>query len=154
MTSLIQSVKMEEKKNKKPRFSEREIEILVSMVKEKNDVLFGKFSDVVSNGKKKEAWGNVVNAVNAVSFTVRTMEELKKKWDDMKRGTKKRASAVKNDQMKTGGGRPDIPPLTSIEEDVVSILGEERVFGLPSGLDTMGSKVRMKLNQYLDTCIF
>jgi len=30
--------------------------------------------------------------------------------------------------MKTGGGRPDIPPLTSIEEDVVSILGEERVF--------------------------
>jgi hypothetical protein len=44
--------------------------------------------------------------------------------------------------MKTGGGRPDIPPLTSIEEDVVSILGEERVFGLPSGLHTMGSKVR------------
>jgi hypothetical protein len=39
--------------------------------------------------------------------------------------------------MKTGGGRPDIPPLTSIEEDVVSILGEERVFGLPSGLHTM-----------------
>jgi hypothetical protein len=56
--------------------------------------------------------------------------------------------------MKTGGGRPDIPPLTSIEGDVVSILGEERVFGLPSGLHTMGSKVRMKLNQYLDTCIF
>ena len=104
--------------------------------------------------RKKEAWGNVVNAVYAVSFTVRAMEELKKKWDDMKRGTKKRASAVKNYQMKTGGGRSDIPPLTSIEEDVVSILGEERVFGLPSGLDTMGSKVRMKLNQYLDTCIF
>jgi hypothetical protein len=39
----------------------------------------------VSNGKKKEAWENVVNAM---SFTVRTLEELKKKWDDMKRGTK------------------------------------------------------------------
>jgi hypothetical protein len=69
----------------------------------------------------------------------------------MKRGTKE-CICRKNDQ-KTGGRRPDIPPLTSIE-DVVSILGEERVFGLPSGLDTMGSKVRMKLNQYLDTCIF
>ena len=56
--------------------------------------------------------------------------------------------------MKTGGGRPDIPPLTSIEEDVVSILGEERVFGLPSGLHTMGSKVRMKLNQYLEILAF
>jgi hypothetical protein len=103
----------------------------------------------VSNGKKKEAWENVVNAM---SFTVRTLEELKKKWDDMKRGTKE-CICRKNDQKKTGGRRPDIPPFTSME-DVVSILGEERVFGLPSGLDTMGSKVRMKLNQYLDTCIF
>jgi hypothetical protein len=35
MTSLIQSVKMEEKKNKKSRISGREIEILVSMVRKK-----------------------------------------------------------------------------------------------------------------------
>ena len=68
----------------------------------------------MSNGKKKEAWGNVVNAM---SFTVRTLEELKKKWDDMKRGTKE-CICRKNDQKKTGGRRPDIPPLTSIEDVV------------------------------------
>ena len=103
----------------------------------------------MSNGKKKEAWENVVNAM---SFTVRTLEELKKKWDDMKRGTKE-CICRKNDQKKTGGRRPDTTSSILVRGGI-SILGEERVFGLPSGLDTMGSKVRMKLNQYLDTCIF
>jgi hypothetical protein len=55
----------------------------------------------VSNGKKKEAWENVVNAM---SFIVRTLEELKKKWDDMKRGTKE-CICRKNDQ-KTGYTTP------------------------------------------------
>jgi hypothetical protein len=34
-----------------------------------------------------------------MSFTVRTLEELKKKWDDMKRGTKE-CICRKNDQKK------------------------------------------------------
>ena len=126
-----------EEKEKKPRFSEKEIEVLVQNIKEKSEILNSKFTDVVSNGKKKESWRNIADAVNSVSFTTRTIEELKKKWDDIKRGTKKRASAIKKDGTKTGGGVLEIPPLTSMEEDVVSVIGEERVFGLSNGVDTM-----------------
>ena len=62
-----------------------EIDIFVSKVQEKSDV----FCDTISN-KKKMAWGELQNSVNAASLVPRTLEEVKKKWDDIKRSTKKR----------------------------------------------------------------
>ena len=62
-----------------------EIDIFVSKVQEKSDV----FCDTISN-KKKMAWGELQNSVNAALPVPRTLEEVKKKWDDIKRSTKKR----------------------------------------------------------------
>ena len=62
-----------------------EIDIFVSKVQEKSDV----FCDTISN-KKKMAWGELQNSVNAASPVPRTLEEVKKKWDEIKRSTKKR----------------------------------------------------------------
>ncbi|XP_062614931.1 uncharacterized protein LOC134276675 [Saccostrea cucullata] len=100
---------MEDRK-KKPRFSEKELEILV---KEGSDIINSKFSDMINNTEKKQV----------------TVEEIKKKWDDVKRGTKKRASAVQKESCKTGSGKLEIIPLSPIEEDIVSVMGEERIFG-------------------------
>ncbi|XP_062580411.1 myb-related transcription factor, partner of profilin-like [Saccostrea cucullata] len=127
---------MEDRK-KKPRFSEKELEILVQGVKERSDVINSKFSDMINNAKKKQAWVEILESVNAVSFSKRTVEEIKKKWDDVKRGTKKRASAVQKERCKTGSGKLEIIPLSPMEEDIVSVMGEERIFGFSSYVDTM-----------------
>uniref|UniRef100_A0A8W8JL80 Myb/SANT-like DNA-binding domain-containing protein n=1 Tax=Magallana gigas TaxID=29159 RepID=A0A8W8JL80_MAGGI len=138
MTSLKrQRCEIMEDRKKKPRFSEKEIELLFQGVKERSDIINSKFSDVINNSKKKQAWFEVMEAVNAVSFSTRTVDELKKKWDDVKRGTKKRASAVHKERCKTGSGKLDILPLSSMEEDIVSVMGEERIFGFSSYVDTM-----------------
>ncbi|XP_063405925.1 uncharacterized protein LOC134689887 [Mytilus trossulus] len=117
-------------------FTEKEIDAIVDNVKENSVMLFSKFSNVASNTRKKEAWKKVQNAVNAVSFTNRTTEEIKT-WDDIKRGTKKKATSITNDREKTGGGVPSFIALNKMEEDVVAVVGEERVFGISTGCDTM-----------------
>ncbi|VDI10067.1 Hypothetical predicted protein [Mytilus galloprovincialis] len=132
----------EAKKTKKPRFTEKKIYAIVDNVKENSVMLFSKFSDAVSNTRKKEAWKKVQNAVNAVSFTSRTIEEIKKKWDDIKRGTKKKATSITNEWKKTGGGVPSFIALSKMEEDVVAVVGEERVFGISTGCDTMKTPMK------------
>ncbi|XP_062570043.1 myb/SANT-like DNA-binding domain-containing protein 4 [Saccostrea cucullata] len=126
---------MEKERKIKPRFLDREVDVLINKVNEKSDVLFSKFSDTISNKKKKLAWTEVQNSVNASSLVPRTVDEIKKKWDDVKRVTKKRAVEVRKDRTVTGGGQNEADPLTPIEEMVVSLIGEERVYGLADGMD-------------------
>lgn len=69
------------------------------------------------------AWGEVQTSVNATSVVPRSMDEVRKKSDDVKRLTKKRAAGVRKDQTLTGGGERSIVPLTNTEEIVVSLIG-------------------------------
>ena len=71
---------------------DNEVDILVSKVQEKSNVLFTRFSDTISNNKKKMVW---VEVQNSELLIARTLEEVRKKWDDIKRSTKKRAVEVK-----------------------------------------------------------
>ncbi|CAC5378120.1 unnamed protein product [Mytilus coruscus] len=85
--------------------------------------------------EKKYAWKKVENAVNAVSFTIRTTEEI-----NIKRGAKKKATTITNERKKTGEV-PRFIELSKMEENVVAVVGEERVFGISTGCDPM--KVRI-----------
>ncbi|CAC5418689.1 unnamed protein product [Mytilus coruscus] len=71
-----------------------------------------------------------------------TTEEIKKKWDDIKRGAKKKATSITNERKKTGGGVPSFIALSKMEEDVVAVVGEERVFGISTGCDTMKTPIK------------
>jgi hypothetical protein len=126
---------MEQDRKRKPRFLDREVDVLVNKVHEKSNILFSKFSDTVSNKKKKTAWVEVQTSVNATSLVPRSLEEIKKKWDDVKRTTKKRAVDVRKDRTVTGGGESNADPLTPMEEIVVSLIGEQKVYGLSNGVD-------------------
>ncbi|XP_062599918.1 myb/SANT-like DNA-binding domain-containing protein 4 [Saccostrea cucullata] len=126
---------MEKERKRKPRFLDREVDVLINKVNEKSEMLFSRFSDTISNKRKKLAWTEVQNSVNASSLVPRTVDEIKKKWDDVKRITKKRAVEVRKDRSVTGGGQNEADPLTPMEEMVVSLIGEERVYGLADGMD-------------------
>ena len=127
-------------RKRKPRFSEKEVDILIEKVNDNAEQLFARFSDQVTNKKKKMAWVEVQNSVNASSFVPRTLDEIKKKWDDVKRITKKRANDVRKDMKKTGGGESSRDPLTQTEELVISLIGEEKVYDMTDGIDSFSQK--------------
>ena len=57
--------------------------------------------------------------MNAVSSScVRTVDETKKRWNDVKGSVKKKESMRKREMVKTGGGSPLHIPFKSWEIDV------------------------------------
>lgn len=51
------------------------------------------------------SWDYVEDGANTASFSRRTSEKQKKKWDDIKQSTKKIAFESKEGKIKTGGGK-------------------------------------------------
>ncbi|CAC5370084.1 NAIF1 [Mytilus coruscus] len=94
------------------------------------------------------AWGKVQTSVNATSVVPRSMDEVRKKWDDVKRLTKKRAAGVRKDQTLTGGGERSIVPLTNTEEILVSLIGEERIYGIPDGKCAFQQQLKITSHNY------
>jgi hypothetical protein len=80
-------------------------------------------------------WDNVASIVNACGLGLeRTGPQIKNKWMDLKYRTKKKASVLKNDLLKTGGGPRKEKPLTDIEQRILALIGETCVSGI-QGLD-------------------
>ncbi|XP_060564400.1 myb/SANT-like DNA-binding domain-containing protein 4 [Ruditapes philippinarum] len=121
---------------RKPRYSIDELQILAQEVNTHKNILFGKFSDVLSMEKKQKAWAEITRCINAVSQTVRTVDDIRKKWNDWSSVTKGKAAKRRQSLNKTGSGQPDTKPLTELEELVVSIIGETAVGGFKGGIDT------------------
>lgn len=46
-------------KNRKPNWTEDEMQILSSSIRENEEILFGKFSSTVTAEKKKAVWENI-----------------------------------------------------------------------------------------------
>lgn len=124
------------KKTRKVNFSERELLSLLEAVSERFGIISSKFSDCVTNGEKDKAWRGVVTAVNSVGKTERTVSEIKKKWEDMKSRTKKRANEVKKDRNGTGGGEPQVKLLSPMESRILSLIGDTAAYGITGAIDT------------------
>ena len=91
------------KRERKANFSDDEIRCLLEGIGEEREPILSKLCNSVTLRTKKEAWGRVLRAVNACSKDgVRTEDDLKKKWKDLKSG----ALREQADQKKTGGGGP------------------------------------------------
>ena len=82
--------------------------------------MIGKFSDIISNHKKNEAWGKVTSAVNAVGTFKRSKEDNQKKWQDWSSAIKKKEIYRRNALKKTGGGQA-VPDSNEMEVIVLTI---------------------------------
>ena len=89
---------------KKKNFTETELEVLLSEVEARKNVLFGTLSSGISSKRKRSGWENVCQAVNAVGSENRTQAEIKKKWSDIKVDVKQRLAAHRRSVVQTGGG--------------------------------------------------
>lgn len=89
---------------RRPRFTEAEILALVEEVERREQIILGKhdMKAGVTEATKRFAWEEVCHAVNAVSLFKRTVEELKRKFRDLKAQVKSKSSAEMKDMGATG----------------------------------------------------
>jgi Myb/SANT-like DNA-binding domain len=112
---------------KRPRavnFLPSEHTLLVKLVDKYKNIVENKKTDAVSNDKKTSGWVKLTEEFNVLSGTYpRTLNNLKSKFDNIKRSTKKIITAERNERFKTGGGVPYIPTPNPEVEKIREIMG-------------------------------
>ncbi|KYM97815.1 UPF0439 protein C9orf30 like protein [Cyphomyrmex costatus] len=97
------------KKRKRERgsnFSNKEVEILVSIIQEFKNIKC-KRTDTTTWRDKNAAWENVAKAFNSSSGEVfRSKKALKAKYEDIKKNIKKKLAHNRLETFKTGGDEP------------------------------------------------
>nr|XP_034319454.1 uncharacterized protein LOC117687287 [Crassostrea gigas] len=128
---------------KKRKWSDLEEATLIQSVVEREGDLFGDFKGVGSKKKsvsRREGWDDVCSVLNSQYPTAkREIEEVKKKYFNLKQRAKEKIDSIKRSIRKTGGG-PAPPSLTPGEEAMAkSLEGRPVSSGIPDGIDTDGS---------------
>ena len=80
------------------------MEVLISEVEARNNILFGSLSSGISTKTKNLAWEKVAKSVNDVGAESRTVADIKKKWSDIKVDVKTKVSAHRRSVGQTGSG--------------------------------------------------
>lgn len=83
-------------------FSDDELRTLIEECIKHKSSLFGKHSSTQTAKDKSTAWAQVTEAVNSVSHTVRTTEEIRRKFSDFKSVTKNKEAKRRREAQKTG----------------------------------------------------
>ena len=104
-------------RKRSPKFSESELQTLLTEVEMHKALLFSK----LSNSDKKMAWDTIYSRINAVNTSThkRTVEEIRKKWTTYMSNTKKKFPRGKKDRR---GPHPE--EISSLEDKVLGIIGE------------------------------
>ena len=71
------------KQQRKNNFSTDEIRVLIEEYDVKRDIFEGKYSNTLTNIKKKSAWQEVTSKVKALGVDSTTVEEIKIKWKNL-----------------------------------------------------------------------
>ena len=109
---------------------------LIELVRENDRKLFG--TGLVANGAslRKEAWEDVTNILNSENSSAkRSVEQVKKKWHNLKSAAKKKNSEVNRSRLITGGG-PQAESLTNTEAAIVDFVGDTPSFSGLQGFES------------------
>ncbi|XP_042206310.1 uncharacterized protein LOC121855439 [Homarus americanus] len=95
-------------KKRRPNFSEAEVYALVTEVAKRKEMILGKLdSSRCTLQLKNHAWGEVLNAVNAVGRVTRNVTEIRRKFSDLRVSVKKKAA---QDKKYAGGTEEEREP--------------------------------------------
>lgn len=90
-------------KRRRPNFSDEEVFVMIEEVAQQKNILIERTEPTTLNIlSKKNAWEEVRKAVNAVSHTNRSLEEVRKKFSDFRSFVKKKC-ALRNKDIKMRG---------------------------------------------------
>ncbi|KAJ1204850.1 hypothetical protein NDU88_000288 [Pleurodeles waltl] len=133
-------------RRRKLKFSERELEVLTEECCQHHDELFGRAALTVPEATKKKLWQDIQEKINSLGVSHRTIEDIKKRWYDLRSRTKERVAERLREMRGTGGGPSSVPPPTPLEERVEETLEKEAVCGF-GDLDTSEPSTSTGLQQ-------
>ncbi|XP_069098374.1 myb-related transcription factor, partner of profilin-like [Pleurodeles waltl] len=111
------------------KFSEKEIEILIDECYNDHDLLFGKPSITVSQGKKKKIWLYMEAGMNAVGVMQCSLKEIGKCWYNLMLRTREKVATRLPESRATVRGPSRVLHPTDLETLVEGILEPETVVG-------------------------
>ncbi|XP_069092705.1 nuclear apoptosis-inducing factor 1-like [Pleurodeles waltl] len=117
-------------RNRNLMFSEKDLEVLTEECCLHHDVLFGKAAMSVPDSQKKKIWQDILTKINAIRVSHRTLDEVCKRWYDLRSSTKERVAVRMREIHGTGGGPSTVPPPTAIETMVETTLEPKAVLGI------------------------
>ncbi|NP_001072795.1 uncharacterized protein LOC780256 [Xenopus tropicalis] len=91
---------------KKARFTPEELAIVVEELSAHNKLLFTIHQDPVKAQCKAAKWADILNRVNAHQVTFRTIDDIKKRWHDLRKTARKKLFKIRREQGKPGGVSP------------------------------------------------
>lgn len=113
-------------------FTFKEEQFLINLIEKYQDNLENKKTDAGSNSQKNAAWIKIENEFNTLNGEpYRDRKVLKKKYENMKKATKKKLADHKCEINSTGGGPSKKIELTDIDDKIKCILGN-RIQSFPS----------------------
>ncbi|XP_055912751.1 uncharacterized protein LOC129946547 isoform X2 [Eupeodes corollae] len=138
---------MSEAKKRSSRVTGGQKTTLIEYRAENKPFARGQFSSLNSRQNNSETWESLSAQLNAQGPNVKTVEQWKKCWTDIKSSVKKQASEQRAFMNKTGGGSVvDRPrPLSDMDEKVLSIITIDAVDGDGS---TPELGIEVALNEY------
>ncbi|XP_050516283.1 uncharacterized protein LOC126891144 [Diabrotica virgifera virgifera] len=138
--SIFFKSKMEKslKRSRGPNYSEREKQVLISIVYKYKDVIENKKTDGVTILQKEKTWKKIETEFNASSpgLINRSADSLKKYYDNRKKELRKEKAQEKIEVYRTGGGPCAKPPkMESSDEVLLSMVNEKTVSGILNTFD-------------------
>ncbi|KAL4703697.1 hypothetical protein ACJJTC_005261 [Scirpophaga incertulas] len=103
--------------------TKEETKMLVALV-QGSKVINNKTTNATSNKLKNEEWISITEKFNSCgSSCPRTANQLRMKWENLKKNARRRSTMIRMNQLKTGGGTPEYIPPDDILDTVSSLLG-------------------------------
>ncbi|XP_078531270.1 myosin-binding protein C, slow-type isoform X2 [Lissotriton helveticus] len=120
---------------KKASFTDKELDVLVENITKFGPQLCGALSKKTTSGEKNKIWSDIQNKVNAVAGNNRSIAELKREWNKLKKQTKDKLAHNQNEVLVTNGQEaPGTKNKIPLEKRVEKLLQLEKLEGCP-GID-------------------
>ncbi|XP_078531373.1 myosin-binding protein C, slow-type isoform X14 [Lissotriton helveticus] len=120
---------------KKESLTDQELDVLVENITTFGPQLCGALSLKTTSGEKNKIWSDIQKKVNAAGGKNRSIAELKRGWNKLKKQTKDKLSHNQKQVLMTGGeGVPAVKEMTPLEKRVENLLQLEKLEGSP-GID-------------------
>ncbi|XP_014342095.1 DNA-directed RNA polymerase III subunit RPC6 isoform X2 [Latimeria chalumnae] len=123
-------------RKRKLNFSSEETDLLIEEILKHEDALYGRGSVKVTPYQKDKIWRDIQFKINSLGYCEREVEDLKRRWRDLRRRCKERVAKLRRSHQATDDGPSTTHDISRREQIIVATLTEEAVQGV-SGYDTL-----------------
>ncbi|XP_069505170.1 myb-related transcription factor, partner of profilin-like [Ambystoma mexicanum] len=124
------SARIPAQRQRKQRFSEAELTVLVEHIVDNAKILFSADQRRATQQQRKEVWAEAARKCTAVGMAVRSVKDCHKRWDDLRLRVRNLISTHRQRSSWTGGGPSSPLRLQAWEERCSSVLHLEGIHGI------------------------